>query len=112
MEIKEYEKEKSDKKTDTAMNKINNFLEKVIGGTIGKTITILSTILSIILGVKEISLVFLYQEPQRIVSYYKISENVPNKSFIIIYYILSVLGDIIHIEIIKKKKQLKFFLLL
>lgn len=87
MEIEEYEKEKSDKKTNTVIDKINNFLEKIIGGTIGKTVTILSTILSVILTVKEISLVFLYQEPQKIASYYKISENTPNKSFIIMYYI-------------------------
>lgn len=109
MEIKEYEKEKSDKKTNTVTDKINNFLEKVIGGTIGKTITILSTILSIILGIKEISLVFLYQEPQRIVSYYKISESVPNKSFIIIYYIFICTWGYYTYRNNKKEKTAKIF---
>lgn len=82
--MEEQEKEKMIKKSDIIINKINNFFEKGIGGTIG---TVLSIISSAILVIKEISSVFKYQDPQRIASYYKISENTPNKGFIIIYYI-------------------------
>lgn len=82
--MEEQEKEKMIKKSDIVIDKINNFFEKGIGGTIG---TVLSIMSSGILVIKEISSVFKYQDPQRIASYYKISENTPNKGFIIIYYI-------------------------
>ena len=82
--MEKQEKEKMIKKSDIVIDKINNFFEKGIGGTIG---TVLSIMSSGILVIKEISSVFKYQDPQRIASYYKISENTPNKGFIIIYYI-------------------------
>lgn len=82
--MKRNKKEKMIKKSNTAIDIINNFFEKGIGGTIG---IVLSIILSAILVIKEISSVFKYQDPQRIASYYKISENTPNKGFIIMYYI-------------------------
>lgn len=112
--MEEQEKEKMIKKYDIVINKINNFFEKGIGGKIG---TVLSIITSIILVIKEISSVLRYQDPQRIASYYKISENTPNKGFIIIYYIfICTWGYYTYRKNKgndkKKKQQLKFVVLL